>query len=204
LEPNYGHYQLNSQIVSTSLGRLVLDRWYDEAGANGLDIWNIDSNERLVASSVDDHENGYIATVDIGGNTAPIAANPLPEGPGDCFETVVTSDSDIEMWPHTQAVLDLCSTGGGPAHDVVAILTEGSRLTIFDDGAGGARVFYEPPFGDDPFTDDNGTSANEDALRVYEAAMARSPDTLFLRAQLGVPALRTCDANDIPTWTLTR
>ena len=70
-------------------------------------------------------------------------------------------------------VLDLCSTGGGPAHDVVAILTEVSRLTISDDGVGGARV--------------------------YDAAMAHSPDALYLRAFLGVPALRTCDASELLT-----
>jgi len=198
LLPNTADYQVNSILATTSSGRVVLDRWYDEGDAQGLDFWLVDTDKRGVASIVEDTDDGFVALVEADGTRIAVAANPIPEEPGDCFETVITSSEDIDTFPYTQAALDVCTAGNGPDYTVLALLTEQSRVAIVDFGDGTAEVTYLAPRDESPYVDPMALSVDEDAGRAYRALLDGEGDPLELSAFLGVPALRTCTASEIP------
>ena len=135
---------------------------------------------------------------EVDGTRIAVAANPIPEEPGDCFETVITSSEDIDTFPYTQAALDVCTAGNGPDYTVLALLTEQSRVTIVDFGDGTAAVTYLAPRDESPYVDPMAFSVDEDASRVYTALLDGEGDPLELSAFLGVPALRTCTPSEIP------
>jgi hypothetical protein len=198
LLPNTADYQVNSILATTSDGRVILDRWYDEGDAHGLDFWLVDTDQRGAASMVEDMGDGFVGLVEVDGTSIAVAANPIPEEPDDCSETVITSFEDIDTFPFTQAALDVCTTGDGPDYTVVALLTEQSRVTIADFGDGTAEVTYLVPREDSLYIDPMAFSVDEDAGRAYTALLDLDGKSLELFALFEIPALRTCDPSEIP------
>jgi hypothetical protein len=198
LLPNTADYQVNSILATTSDGRVILDRWYDEGDAQGLDFWLVEADQRGAASMVEDMGDGFVGLVEVDGTSIAVAANPIPEEPDDCSETVITSFEDIDTFPFTQAALDVCTTGDGPDYTVVALLTEQSRVTIADFGDGTAEVTYLVPREDSLYIDPMAFSVDEDAGRAYTALLDLDGKSLELFALFEIPALRTCDPSEIP------
>ena len=208
LSPNSGEYQVASYLVTTSSGRLVLDRWSDEGNFNGLDGNLVDTDEPLESSelsgeSVNSSFTATMTAADGGSPSFDVAVNPPVGGPVDCFDTVQTRNGDNdEFSQYTRAVLDICTTNSGPALlYVVGIASEGGRFEVVDDGADTVELTYSDPTTSGPLTDPAATLSFDETIVFYDGRVVgegSDPEIRNVLIEVEFVAPRECDESEVP------
>ena len=202
LEPNTADYQVASYLVATDGGRLVLDRWADEGGANGLDA-TTDDGEPLDTVSLDtDSFTGAFSAVlrrAAGDATIEVSLNPGPGQPADCADVVRTRDADAtELSQYTHAVLDVCTVR--PAErllDVAGIGSEGARFTVDDNGDGTAELRFSDRRVDD-LVDPDATVTIDELTVTYTGLVSGAGNVRSVFIELRLDAPRSCDPSEAP------
>lgn len=180
-------------LMTTSEGRVQVDRWFDGPTANGVNFLAIETGRQAASTSVVPTGNGFVATMQGGGGTFQIALNRPAGGVAPCAKLVKTSASDLENFPFNQGVLDVCTTlGTGGNRVYVVILTDLGRTLIVDLGDGTADVQYTRRVGEQRYAGVGPVSGG-----TFEATVANASGSLLFRAELVVTGLRECDPDEV-------
>jgi len=201
LEPNTADLQIVSHLLVTDDGRLVLDRWFDEGGVDGLDGEFVDTGSVLETTALDADGTAFTATlrpVD-GGDAVDVALNPDPDRSLDCPDTIRTRDADDdESSQYTHAILDVCTVRPGDDRlDVAGIGSEGARFAVDDNGDGTVELrFTDRLVGD--LVDPDAEASFDETVATYEGLVAGDGDELTVRIEVELAAPRTCETSEAP------
>jgi len=202
LEPNTADLQIVSHLLVTDDGRLVLDRWFDEGGVDGLDGEFVDSGSVLETTALDAVGPAFTATlrpVD-GGDAVDVAVNPDPDRSLDCPDTIRTRDADdAESSQYTHAILDVCTVrpGDDDRLDVAGIGSEGARFAVDDNGDGTVELrFTDRRVGD--LVDPDAEASFDETVATYDGLAAGDGDELRVRIEVELAAPRTCEPSEAP------
>ena len=199
LEPNTADLQVVSHLMVTDEGRLVLDRWFDEGGVDGLDGEFVDTASVLEAVAVDADGLAFTATLRPldGGDDVEVAVN--PQRTADCPDTIRTRDADdSELSQYTYAILDVCTVRpGNDRLDVAGIGSEGARFAVDDNGDGTAELrFTDRRVGD--LVDPAATVSFDESVATYAGLVTDGDDARTVRIELELAAPRTCEPSEAP------
>lgn len=199
LEPNTADLQIVSHLMLTDEGRLVLDRWFDEGGVDGLDGEFVDTASVLETTALDADGLAFTATLRPldGGDDVEVAVN--PQQPADCPDTIRTRDADdSELSQYTYAILDVCTVRpGNDRLDVAGIGSEGGRFAVDDNGDGTAELrFTDRRVGD--LVDPAATVSFDESVATYEGLVSDGDDTRTVRIEVELAAPRTCEPSEAP------
>ncbi len=208
LAPNSGEYQVASYLITTGSSRLVLDRWSDEGGSQGLDGDFVDVGESLDSSDLEGEavNDPFTAIMTPAGGGEPsfeVAVNPPAGGPENCLDTVQTRDGDnSELSQYTRAVLDVCAVKPDPALlDVAGIASEGGMFDVIDNGDGTVELTYSDPGTAGPLIDPDATVNFDEAIVFYEGRVVgegSDPEVRNVLIEVELAAPRECNASEAP------